>query len=89
MLSYFLHHIGKSTLTQGVTVPVECRECTWLASIDKGESVPVHLHFRGIEVDAVLRRINNAVGHLQVRYENKQAKPLRDALLQGCNFHYG
>jgi hypothetical protein len=38
------------------------------------------LYGDGLSAEAVLRRINNAVGHLQFRYEGKRNAPLRDYL---------
>ena len=76
----FLHAVGKSTLRQGLTVPVSV-QAPWLKQIAKGESVPVTISFGENEsVQAVLRRINNSVGHLQFRYEAKEHGPLREYL---------
>lgn len=76
----FLHAVGKSTLHQGLTVPVSV-QANWLKHVAKGESVPVKISFGDSEsVQAVLRRINNSVGHLQFRYEAKEHRPLREYL---------
>ena len=76
----FLHAVGRSTVRQGVTVPI-IAQIGWLAEIQKGQSVPVTLRFADDKsVQAALRRINNAPGHLQFRYESKQQAPLRDYL---------
>ena len=76
----FLHAVGKSTMRQGLTIPVSV-QAPWLKQIAKGESVPVTLFFGDSEsVPAVLRRIDNSVGHLQFRYEAKKQAPLREYL---------
>jgi hypothetical protein len=78
----FLHAVGRSTMRQGLTVPVSV-QTAWAREIDKGQSVPVTICFAdGLAVEATLRRINNAVGHLQFRYEAKKHAPLRDYLRQ-------
>ena len=76
----FLHPVGKSTLRQGITVPLAAQK-GWLRLIPKGESQTVQIRFdEGGYVQATLRRINNARGHLQFRYEGKGQKQLRDYL---------
>lgn len=76
----FLHHVGRSTLAQGITVPV-LAQVGWLRNVRKGQRVPVEVRFGvGQSVVAVVRRINNVRGHLQFRYEGKQHAPLRDYL---------
>lgn len=76
----FLHAVGQSTLQQGLTVPV-IAQVGWLCAVAKGESVPVTIRFAGDQTaPARLRRLNNARGHLQFRYETKQQAHLRDYL---------
>jgi hypothetical protein len=76
----FLHAVGQSTIRQGMTVPV-IAQIGRLAWIQKGQAVPVTVAFGdGQSVSATLRRINNARGHLQFRYESKEQAPLRDYL---------
>jgi hypothetical protein len=76
----FLHAVGQSTLRQGLAVPM-IAQISWLKEIQKGESIPVTIAFgRGLSVPASLRRINNARGHLQFRYEARQQAALRDYL---------
>src|SRR5437899_62934 len=76
----FLHAVGQSTLRQGLTVP-RIAHISWLAKVKKGEKVPVIILFSdGRSVPAIVRRLNNARGHLQFRYESKQQAPLRDYL---------
>lgn len=76
----FLHAVGQSTIRQGMAVPV-IAQIGWVAEIQKGQAVPVTIRFgNGESVSATLRRINNARGHLQFRYESRQQAPLRDYL---------
>ena len=76
----FLHAVGQSTIRQGMTVPV-IAQIGWLSQIQKGHAIPVTIAFGGAEwVSATLRRINNARGHLQFRYESKKQAALRDYL---------
>ena len=74
----FLHPVGLSTLRQGITIPVEAQTERLLA-IDKGSKVPVTILFGDNKsVIAEIRRLNNKVGQLQFRYENKGQQPLRE-----------
>jgi hypothetical protein len=76
----FLHAVGQSSIRQGITVPV-IAQVGWLAEIQKGQAIPVTIAFgRGETVPGTLRRINNARGHLQFRYESKKQAALRDYL---------
>jgi len=73
----FLHSVGTSTLKYGITIPVEVQTERML-SISKGGKVPVTILFGDKEpVVAEIRRLNNKVGHLQFRYENKAQEQLR------------
>lgn len=65
-----------------MAIPV-IAQIAWLAEIQKGQSVPVTITFGdGESVPATLRRINNARGHLQFRYESKKQVTLRDYLAE-------
>jgi hypothetical protein len=76
----FLHAVGASTLRQGIAVPV-LAQVSWLAGLPKGQSLPVTIEFGdGGTVTAPLRRLNNARGHLQFRYESSSQRPLREYL---------
>jgi hypothetical protein len=78
----FLHAVGQSTLRQGFAVPVVA-QIAWLAGIEKGQSVPVTIVFGdGRSAPASLRRLNNARGHLQFRYESRRQATLREYLAQ-------
>jgi hypothetical protein len=76
----FLHSVGQSSLRQGLAVPVVA-QISWLKEVRKGQSVPVTIVFgKSGTVQASLRRINNARGHLQFRYETRRQSALRDYL---------
>ena len=78
----FLHAVGQSTTEQGIAVPV-IAQIGWLAEIRKGQAIPVTIAFGDKEpVPATLRRINNARGHLQFRYESKKQANLRRHLIE-------
>ncbi len=73
----FLHVVGRSTLRQGLTVPLTSQSEV-LSQIPRGSAVPISILFGDrAAVGAVIRRINNRVGHLQIRYEGKKQEPLR------------
>lgn len=79
-LATFLHAVGRSTLRQGLTVPLAAQNAT-LADIPKGIAVPVTILFGdGASVEAIVRRINNRIGHLQIRYEGRRQEVLREYL---------
>jgi hypothetical protein len=76
----FLHAVGQSTIQQGMAIPV-IAQIGWLADIQKGQAIPVTIAYGdGESVSATVRRINNARGHLQFRYETKKEAPLREHL---------
>jgi hypothetical protein len=77
----FLHNVGVSTLRQGMTIPISS-QAGWAARIEKGQSIPITICFGDAQVQATLRRINNAVGHLQIRYESKTQATLREYLVR-------
>ena len=55
---------------------------SWLMHIKKGERISIQLRFCDIEITADVVRINNTVGHLQIRYDRKINQPFKDALEQ-------
>lgn len=76
----FFHSVGQSTLRQGITIPIQS-QVSWLRKIKKGEKVDVQLLFGpNLSVLADIRRLNNAAGHLQFRYETKKQALLREFL---------
>ncbi|MEA5115936.1 MAG: BglII/BstYI family type II restriction endonuclease [Geobacteraceae bacterium] len=78
----FLHPVGMSTFKYGVTIPLEAQTQS-MRAINKGEKVPVTI-LLGTEEPfiAEIRRLNNKLGHLQFRYENKAQEHLRQNLIQ-------
>nr|VFK25963.1 MAG: hypothetical protein BECKMB1821G_GA0114241_101721 [Candidatus Kentron sp. MB] len=56
---------------------MECQN-SWMADIGKGQSTRVLFHIKGKTFGIDLRRIDNAKGHLQFRYERKEHESLRD-----------
>jgi hypothetical protein len=64
-----------------MTVPVASQQ-SWLTLVQKGERIPIQIRFNDIEITADITRINNAVGHLQIRYDRKVNQPFKDALEQ-------
>jgi hypothetical protein len=58
-------------------------QISWLKKIQKGQCVDVTIAFGSeLSVPASVRRINNARGHLQFRYESSKQAALRDYLSQ-------
>lgn len=76
----FLHPVGQSTLKYGVTIPREA-QTEQMCLIRKGEKVLVTITFAaGDLVTAEIRRLNNSVGQLQFRYEQRSQARLRQFL---------
>ena len=75
----FLHRVSKSTLKEGMAIPLTCQD-SWLRNIGKGEHVPIKLLFNNFEIEASLRRVNNVRGHLQFRYDKRIHQEFRSAL---------
>ncbi|MCE5262185.1 MAG: hypothetical protein LLG97_01485 [Deltaproteobacteria bacterium] len=85
IVTQFLHPVGQSTLKYGVTIPIEA-QTEQMRAIVKGEKVPVTIAFAsGDQVEAEIRRLNNSVGQLQFRYEQRSQARLRQFLLD--TFH--
>ncbi len=84
MLNYhitFKHIVGKSTFKQGFTIPK--RIYSSLSLPEKGHRQEVQLLFETNQIIcAKLYRINNDVGHLQVRYEGQQGEKFRNWLIE-------
>ena len=74
----FKHTVGRSTLTQGVTVRRDYE--AWFDAPARGESREVALLFANQEVTATLRRLANESGSVQIRYQSKRQGPLREWL---------
>ncbi len=72
----FKHFVGKSTLKEGLTISRDFEG--WFESPEKGCKRQIKLIFDDDrEVFATLRRLNNAVGHVQIKYETKKQKDFR------------
>lgn len=71
----FKHFVGKSTLKEGLTISRDFEG--WFESPEKGCKRQIKLIFDDKEVSATLRRLNNAVGHVQIKYETKGQKDFR------------
>ena len=53
-----------------------------MGDIPKGSRIPIKLCFNDIEIEADLKRLNNARSHLQIRYETKIHEPFRESIRQ-------
>ena len=69
------HVVGKSTLAEGLTVPKGLEE--WIRAPDAGEKRQIKLLYDEGEITATLRRLANARGHVQIKYQNKEAARFR------------
>lgn len=75
----FKHFVGKSTLKEGLTISKDFEG--WFKSPGKGCKRQIKLIFDDDkEVFVTLRRLNNAVGHVQIKYETKRQKDFREWL---------
>ena len=72
------HAVGKSTLTEGITVPKNLEG--WIRAPVAGEKREISILFDDQQVNATLRRLANARGHVQIKYENKDAQAFRSWL---------
>jgi len=71
----FRHVVGKSTLAEGIAVPKDSE--SWVRAPASGERREITLLFEGNRTKATLRRIANARGHVQIRYETREATAFR------------
>jgi hypothetical protein len=77
----FSHIVGKSTFSQGFAIPKSAYPHLTLP--DKGEKRIITLVYAdNRRCHVLLRRLNNAPGHVQVRYEGKTGNPFRLWLLE-------
>jgi hypothetical protein len=74
----FRHAVSKSTLTEGITVPKALE--SWIEAPALGQKRQITLVFGDTRVRATLRRLDNARGHVQIKYENKEGLPFRQWL---------
>lgn len=77
-MTTFRHAIGKSTLTEGITVPKALEG--WIEAPVLGQKRAITLIFDDMKAPATLRRLANEKGHVQIKYENKEALPFRQWL---------
>lgn len=77
-MTTFRHIIGRSTLAEGMAVPKALEE--WFCAPVAGEKREITLLFEGGEVKATLRRIANARGNVQIKYESLAAHIFREWL---------
>ena len=71
----FRHVIGKSSLEEGITVPRALEE--WIGSPEKGGKRVITLSYENVSISAILRRINNSRGHVQIKYEGTNGLEFR------------
>ncbi len=79
------HVVGKSTLSEGISVPRQLE--AWVDAPPIGQKRDVTLRFAGSCVTATLRRLGNERGHVQIKYENNAGEPFRNwlnATFAGC-----
>lgn len=75
----FSHVVGKSTLKEGITIPKDFED--WFESPEAGSKREITLVYdENKEIPAVLRRLNNKVGHVQIKYEATKQLPFREWL---------
>lgn len=72
------HTVGKSTLKEGMAVPKALEK--WVGAPAAGQKRHIVLVFDNGRVRATLRRLANARGHVQIKYENKEGLPFRNWL---------
>jgi len=72
------HVVGKSTLTEGVAVPRALEN--WVNAPGIGCKRDIILHFNGARTIATLRRIANARGNVQIKYEGAKCIAFRQWL---------
>lgn len=72
------HVVGKSTLTEGVAVPRSLED--WVNAPEIGCKRDIILHFNGARTIATLRRIANARGNVQIKYEGAKCIAFRQWL---------
>jgi len=72
------HVIGKSTLTEGIAIPRSLE--SWVNAPELGCKRDIILHFNGVRTIATLRRIANARGNVQIKYEGTKGIAFRQWL---------
>jgi hypothetical protein len=76
----FTHKVGASTLKEGLAIPVSAQNGK-LSAIQKGASKKIQIVFdNGLRFDAEIKRLANARGHLQIRYNRTRSEKFRTFL---------
>jgi len=77
----FSHIVGKSSLAQGIAIPKSAYP--YLSLPEKGGKRLISLIYaNNRRSPAILRRLNNLRGHVQIRYEGKTGEQFRQWLLE-------
>jgi len=74
----FRHVVGKSTLTEGMAVPKDLEN--WIQAPAVGEKREINLLFDEGRTKAILRRIANGRGNVQIKYETWAGSAFRNWL---------
>lgn len=75
----FKHVVGKSTLKEGITIHKDFED--WFDSPEVGSKREITLVYdKGKEVSVLLRRLNNRMKHVQIKYETKRHSQFRNWL---------
>lgn len=74
----FKHVIGKSSLEEGFTVSRAFEG--WIGAPAKGDKRVITLLYGNSSISAILRRINNERGHVQIKYEGASGLGFREWL---------
>jgi len=74
----FRHIVGKSTLMEGIAVPKDLED--WIHAPVAGEKREINLIYDDGQTKAILRRIANGRGNVQIKYENRAGLAFRNWL---------
>ena len=77
-MTIFRHVVGKSTLAEGMAVPKNFED--WIRAPAVGQKREIKFIFEEGEAKATLRRLANARGHVQIKYENRDGFVFREWL---------
>ena len=76
----FTHQVGASTLKEGMAVPISA-QIERIKALPKGVGKKIQIVFgNGLRFDAELKRLANARGHLQIRYNRASSEQFRNFL---------
>ncbi len=79
MLASFNHIVGKSTISYGISIPKSIQPLISLPSCGEKRQLTVIFDEKRSS-PALLRRLNNTAGHVQIRYDIPTAETLRNWL---------